>query len=353
MFTRIYKVCGRQCSTAIPPLVKTRGLLAGDFMRILITGGSGYIGSVMTEMMVSQGYEVTVIDNLEVRQTSLLYLFHTGKLKFIYGDVTNEAFIKNHLQMNAYDFIIPLAAVVGFPLSEFKPEYTWMVNHAQIVGILTWKNKGAKIIFPNTNSSYGTTTGTTECTEDSPTNPISTYSITKCEAEKFIVERRVGDEKSEFVVFRLATVFGMSPRMRTDLLVNHFTWKAMHDKSLILFEKKFIRNFIHIRDVGRAFIYAIENWEKMKNQIYNLGHPDYNITKLQLAEMIQEEITDLAIITRDGKKDPDKRNYMISNAKILKTGFKFEYPLDRGIKELIEGYKSMKDTRFKNWDEGN
>jgi len=319
--------------------------------KILITGGCGYLGSVMTEMMIAKGHEVIVVDNVEHGQTSLSHLFHTGKLKFIFGDLTNEAFMQKTLMYEKYDFVIPLGAVVGFPLSEFKPEYTYMVNVQQIMGILAWKHKTAKIIYPNTNSGYGMTDGKKQCTEKSPLNPSSVYGHTKCEAENHIVHHNFGKLDSEFVVFRLATVFGMSPRMRTDLLVNNFVWKAVHDKSLVLFEKNFVRNFVHVRDVARAFIFAIDNWDMMKNNIYNLGHPKYNITKLQLAEMIKKEIPDLEIIYRDGRTDPDKRNYIVSNSKILKAGYRFEYPLDKGIKELIEGYKSMKDTRFKNWDD--
>jgi nucleoside-diphosphate-sugar epimerase len=196
-----------------------------------------------------------------------------------------------------------------------------------------------------TNSGYGDAKGGI-CTEESPLNPTSVYGKTKCDAENLIVKG-----KHDYIIFRLATVFGLSPKMRTDLLVNDFVWRAVHDKSLVLFEHKFLRNFVHIRDVGRAFIFAIDNWNMMKNHIYNLGHPRFNVTKLRLAEMIKKEIPEMVIIIHEGKTDPDKRDYIVSNKKILATGFKFEYPLDKGIKELIEGYKSIKDTKFKNWDD--
>ena len=316
-----------------------------DGMKILVTGSNGYIGSVLCEQLIDAGHSVIAIDNLEHEQNSLAHLFHTGKLKFIHGDVTSDSFMEKTLKNEKYDFIIPLAAVVGFPLSEFKPEYAAMVNVEQICSILAYKHKKAGIIFPNTNSGYGNAKGG-ECTEESPLNPSSAYGKTKCQAERIITANC-----DNYVVFRLATVFGMSPRIRTDLLVNNFVWKAVHDKSLVLFERKFTRNFVHVRDVCRAFIFAIDNWKKMKNNIYNLGHPKFNITKLKLAEMIKKEVPDLEIIFREGRTDPDKRDYIISNAKILATGFKFEYPLDRGIKELIEGYKSMKNTKFQNWDD--
>ena len=314
--------------------------------KILITGGCGYLGSVLCEMLINNGYEILVIDSLEHDQVTLSHLFHTGKLKFIYGDVTNDAFMEKTLKTEKYDYILPLAAVVGFPLSEFKPEYTSMVNVEQICSILAYKNKKSGVLFFNTNSGYGIGEKGKECTEESPLNPISTYGKTKCTAERIILANC-----NNHIIFRLATVFGMSQRMRVDLLVNNFVWKAMHDKSLILFEHKFTRNFVHVRDVGRAVIYAINNWDAMKGEIYNLGHPDANITKLQLAEMIQKEITDLAIIIKEGKQDPDRRDYLVSNSKILKTGFKFEYPLKKGIRELILGYAAMKDRRFQNWDD--
>lgn len=320
--------------------------------KILITGACGYLGQTMVEMMIDKGHDITVIDNLEFQPTNpFFHLFHTGKIHFVFGDVTNKAFLQDYLQNNNFDFIIPLAAVVGFPLSEQKPEYTEMVNFDQICVILRSKNKDAKILFPNTKSGYGQTDGKTECTETQKLKPTSAYGWTKCMAENAIVKRLHGSKKSEFIVFRLATVFGMAPRMRIDLLVNNFVYKAYKDRSLILFEKHFVRNFIHVRDVARAFIYAIDNWDRMKNNIYNLGHPDFNITKIQLAEMIKKELPDLEIIFREGRTDPDKRNYIVSNKKILATGFKFKYPVDKGIKELLEGYKAMKDRRFQNVDD--
>lgn len=313
--------------------------------KILIFGGAGYLGSVLCEQLIHTGHDIIVIDNLDFGQTPLFHLFHTGKLKFIYGDVTNETFMKKILETEDYDYIAILAAVVGFPLSEFKPEYTEMVNVGQVKNILKWKKKEAKILFPMTNSGYGNAGGK-ECTEESPLNPTSTYGKTKCEAEKLIV-----NSESEYVIFRFATLFGCSPRQRLDLMVNHFVWKAVHDKSLILFERRFLRNFLHVQDAARVFLHTIENWDMMKNEIYNVGNDEYNISKLQLAEMIKEEIPDLEIIFREGRIDPDRRDYKVSNAKILATGFFCEYSVPDGIRELIEGYKSMKDRRWQNFDD--
>ena len=313
--------------------------------KILCTGGAGYLGSILCEQLLALGHEVIVIDNLEVGQTPFFHLFHTGKLKFIYGDVTNKAFMKKILETEDYEYIAILAAVVGFPLSSFKPEYTEMVNVGQVKSILKWKKEGTKILFPMTNSGYGNAGGK-ECTEESPLKPTSIYGKTKCEAENLIV-----NSKSEYVIFRFATLFGCSPRQRLDLMVNNFVWKAVHDKSLILFERRFLRNFLHVQDAARVFLHAIDHWDSMHNQIYNVGNDSYNITKLELAELIQKEIPDLVIIEREGKTDPDKRDYRVSNAKILATGFRCKYSVPDGIKELIEGYKSMHDRRWQNFDD--
>jgi len=309
---------------------------------ILVTGGCGYLGSILVEMLVQRGFNVTVVDNLLYSQNALFNLFYTGKLRFIYGDVTNERFIADLLAKNKYDYIFPLAAIVGFPISEIKPEITWLVNHKAIEYILNHR-KDSRIIFPTTNSGYGTTTGETYCTEESPLNPISTYGKSKVAAEKAIME------KGNAICFRLATLFGFSSRMRLDLLVNDFTYKAVNDKTLVLFERKFKRNFAHVRDAARGFLWAMVNWEKMKDKVYNLGHPDCNISKEELALLIKKYVPDLNIFYAEIGSDPDKRNYVVSNERLLSTGFKFNYPLDKGILELIEGYKAFKDFRFKNY----
>lgn len=317
--------------------------MAEEGTNVLVTGGSGYFGSVLVEMLVQRGFNVTVVDNLMYSQNTLFDLFHTGKLEFIYGDVTNEKMMANLLAQRNYDFIFPLAAIVGFPVSEQKPEITWMINHQAIVNMLKHRKKGEKIIFPNTNSGYGTTTGETYCTEESPLNPISTYGRSKVEAEKALMAA------GNAICFRLATLFGFSQRMRTDLLVNDFVLKALTDRSIVLFERTFKRNFLHVRDASRGFLWAMANWERMKDNIFNLGHPDYNISKEELCLLIKKKIPEFNIFHAEIGKDPDKRNYIVSTEKMQKTGFVYKYSMEAGIDELIRGYKAFKDYRFRNY----
>lgn len=314
----------------------------GPKTKVLITGGAGYLGSVLTSMLVARGFDVTVYDNLSYSQNTLFDLFYSKRLKFIYGDVTNKAALAKAVSEGKYDYVLPLAAVVGFPVSELKPEITWMINHEAISTVL--ENRGdARIIFPTTNSGYGSKSGDIRCTEESPLEPISTYGKSKVAAEKAILED--GDS----VCYRLATLFGFSPRMRTDLLVNHFVYKALNDGELVLFERKFKRNFAHVREASRGFLWAMANWEKMKGNVYNLGHPDYNITKEELALLIKKYLPKTNLFFSEIGSDPDKRNYIVSNERLLKTGFDFRYTLDDGIQELIQGYAAFKDYRFKNY----
>ena len=317
--------------------------MAASGTSILITGGSGYVGSILTEMLVMRGFSVTVVDNLAYTQNTLFNLFSSGRLKFIYGDVTDEKLMAKVMREGNFDFIFPLAAVVGFPISEQKPEITWLTNHKAILTILANRKPHQKIIFPNTNSGYGTTTGEVYCTEESPLTPISTYGKSKAEAEKAIMA------SGNAITFRLATLFGFSPRMRTELMVNNFVWKAVTDKGVVLFERSFKRNFLHVRDASRAFLFAMVNWDGMKDSIYNLGHPDYNLSKEELAKLIQKQVPDFNIFYAEIGQDPDKRNYIVSTDKIRKTGFTFKYGLEDGVKELLYGYGAFKDFRFKNY----
>lgn len=324
---------------------KTEGelaALAAAGARVLVTGGSGYLGSILVEMLLQRGVSVTVVDNLSYSQNTLFNLFYTGRLSFLHGDVTNEKFMER-LCASRFDFVFPLAAIVGFPVSEQKPEITWLVNHKAILHLLSHRPAGSKIIFPTTNSGYGATSGDKECTEDSPLIPISTYGKSKVEAERAVAA--AGDSVS----FRLATLFGFSPRMRTDLLVNDFVYKAVHEKSIVLFERKFRRNFLHVRDAARAFLWAMANWEKMKDRTYNVGHPDYNITKEELCGLIKKQVPGLNVFFSEIGSDPDRRNYAVSNRRILGTGFTFRHSLEDGIAELAEGYKAFKDFRFRNY----
>ena len=303
-------------------------------MKILITGGAGYLGSVLTETMLKSGYEVIVLDKLQFNQTSLLSYTYNPKFKFIYGDVRNEKLLEK--LCNEVDVIIPLAAIVGFPACAADPKLAKEINFQQIVNIVKFTNgRGKKILYPNTNSGYGLGTGQLECTEDSPLTPISVYGQTKCDAENFL--RNCTDA----IVFRLATVFGVSSRMRTDLLVNDFTYKAITDKYIVVFEKSFKRNFIHIRDVASAFLFMLENYDKYKNEIFNVGLSDANLSKQELLEKIQSHVKDFAVSYNDYYEDPDKRDYIVSNKKIEDTGWKSEWNLDMGIEELIMAYQMI------------
>lgn len=316
--------------------------MAANGAKVLISGGAGYLGSMLTEMLVQRGFDVTVADNLSYGQSTLFNLFHSGKLRFIYGDVTSEKFMQELLSREKFDFIFPLAAVVGFPVSEQKPEITWLINHSSILTLLKYR-KNSKIIFPTTNSGYGIAGSSQECTEDSPLNPISTYGKSKVAAERSILEA------GNSICFRLATLFGMSQRMRTDLLVNDFVHKAFTEKSIVLFERKFKRNYLHVRDASRAFLWAMLHWDSMKNRVYNVGHPDYNISKEELCALIKKQSPSLNIFFAEIGSDPDKRNYVVSNERLLKTGFIFKHSLEDGIRELLCGYAAFRDYRFKNY----
>jgi nucleoside-diphosphate-sugar epimerase len=302
-------------------------------MKILITGGAGYLGTVITKKMLEAGHSVTAIDTLSFKQIAPLQFTSNPNYNFIFGDVRNVDFLKH--QVGIHDVIIPLAAIVGFPACKADPKLAWEVNFTQIETILDSIGDDHIILYPNTNSGYGIGVGQTECTEISPLNPISVYGESKCAAEKLLLEC------SQAICFRLATVFGTSARMRTDLLVNEFVYKAMTDKYITVFEKHFKRNFIHIQDVANVFLWALENYETMKHNVYNVGLSDANLSKQELLEKIQEYIPDFAISYSDFYEDPDKRDYIVSNAKIEATGWKPQYSLDDGIKELMKTYQVL------------
>jgi nucleoside-diphosphate-sugar epimerase len=303
-------------------------------MKILITGGAGYLGSVITGHMLKEGYKVIVLDKLIFNQTSLLQYTSNNNFKFIHGDVRNEKLLEK--LCNQVDVIIPLAAIVGFPACASEPELAKEINFQQIVNIVKFTNgKGKKILYPNTNSGYGLSTGQSECTEESPLTPISVYGTTKCQAENFL------RTSTDAIIFRLATVFGVSQRMRTDLLVNDFTYKAITDKYIVVFEKTFKRNFIHIEDVANAFVFMLNNYDIYKGEVFNVGLSDANLSKQELLEKIQSHVKDFAVVYDDYYEDPDKRNYIVSNEKIEETGWKPEWDLDRGIKQLIMAYQMI------------
>ena len=302
------------------------------FEKVLITGGAGYLGSVIVDKLLSVGYGVVVLDKLLFNQTSLLQYTSNPNFKFIYGDVRNEELLEKLCK--EVDIIIPLAAIVGFPACASDPQLAKEINFNQIFNIVKFA-KDKKILYPNTNSGYGIGVGQTECTEESPLNQISVYGSTKCEAENFL------RANTSAITFRLATVFGVSPRMRTDLLVNDFTYKAITDKYIVVFEKLFKRNFIHIEDVASAFLFMLENYNKYKGEVFNVGLSDANLSKQELLEKIQSHVKDFAISYNYYYEDPDKRDYIVSNEKIEATGWKPEWDLDMGIKQLIMAYQMI------------
>jgi len=303
-------------------------------MKILITGGAGYLGSVITGKMLSAGHQVTVLDKLIFNQVSLLSYTFSPAFKFIYGDVRNEELLEKLCNEN--DVIIPLAAIVGFPACASDPQLAKEINYNQISNIIKFtEGKNKKILYPNTNSGYGIGEGQTECTEESPLNPISIYGRTKCDAENLL------KENTDAIIFRLATVFGVSPRMRTDLLVNDFTYKAITDKYIVVFEKSFKRNFIHIQDVASVFLFMLENFEFHKGQVFNVGLSEANLSKQELLEKIQTHVDNFAISYNDYYEDPDKRDYIVSNKKVESTGWRPNFTIDMGIKELIMAYQMI------------
>jgi nucleoside-diphosphate-sugar epimerase len=303
-------------------------------MKILITGGAGYLGSVITGRMLEEGHDVVVLDKLLFNQTSLLQYTSNPKFTFIYGDVRNYELLRE--LCTKAEVIIPLAAIVGFPACAADPKLAKEINFDQILNIIKiTKGKGKKILYPNTNSGYGLGEGQLECTEESPLKPISVYGTTKVEAEKYL------KTNTDAIIFRLATVFGVSSRMRTDLLVNDFTYKAITDKYIVVFEKNFKRNFIHIQDVADAFVFMLNNYDTYRGEVFNVGLSDANLNKQQLLETIQGHVTDFAISYNDFYEDPDKRDYIVSNAKIEATGWYPKWSLDAGIAELIMAYQMI------------
>jgi nucleoside-diphosphate-sugar epimerase len=308
-------------------------------MKVLITGGAGYLGSNLTRHLLEAGYTVTVLDNLMYDQVTLLHLFGNPKFQFELGDVRDKKLLQELVGLN--DVIIPLAAIVGMPACKANPELTVAVNYQQVADIVEVLRDDQKLILPNTNSQYGSSDSI--ITEESPFNPLSLYAKTKCDAENTMLANGNG------VSLRLATVFGVSPRMRTDLLVNDFVYKSVVDGYLVLFEAHFKRNYIHVQDIARTFQFVIENYEKCKGQAFNVGLSTANLSKLELAEKIKSHIPSLVIKQDDFKEDFDKRNYIVSNEKLESLGWKPIYDLDYGIKQLISAYKIVINKNNQNF----
>ena len=295
--------------------------------KILITGGAGYIGSMLATQLINEGYFVTVIDLMKYEKNSLNHLFFYNNFKLIQNDVRNLDILKKEVIKS--DVIIPLAALVGAPLCEKNKKLAKLINLDHIKNILKFMKKNQKLIYLNSNSGYGVGRKNSYCDEKSPLNPISLYGRTKVAAEKEACKHK------NFICFRLATVFGYSYRMRTDLLVNFFVKESIEKKVLNIFEPHFRRNFIHVRDVVNAILYSLKNFNKMKNQIYNLGLSTANLTKLQLAKKVKKVNKKLKINLIKNKKDPDQRDYFVSNLKIEKKGFKARLSVDEGINEVF------------------
>lgn len=309
-------------------------------MKILVTGGAGYIGSVLVPELLKVGHKVTVLDNFMYRQNSLLNCCAYDNFDVIRGDARDEGILKPLLEK--VDYIIPLAALVGAPLCNSDKIGAVTTNKNAITSIVKLASRQQRIIIPTTNSGYGIGQKGIYCTEETPLNPITLYGKIKVEAENIVLER------GNSISFRLATVFGVSPKMRIDLLVNDFTYRAVKDRFVVVFQGHFKRNYIHIRDVARAFIHAIDNFDKMKDEAYNVGLSDANLSKLELCAKIKEQVPDFVYLEAPIGEDPDKRDYIVSNEKIEKTGFRPIYSLEMGIKELIKGYKIISNSNYSN-----
>ena len=307
---------------------------------ILVTGGAGYLGSIMVPDLLNAGHKVTVLDNFMFQQASLNHVCNNPNFSIMKGDIRLESVIAPLLKKA--DVVIPLAALVGAPLCNLDPVGATTINHDAITLMIKLLSKEQIVLMPTTNSAYGTGDENNFCTEESPLRPISQYAIEKVGIEKELMQRE------NAISFRLATVFGMSPRMRIDLLVNDFTYRAVTDRFVVLFESYFKRNYIHVRDVSRAFQHAIDNFDKMKGQIYNVGLSEANVSKKELCQVIQRQVPDFKFIDAPIGKDPDQRNYVVSNAKIEATGFQTSVSLDLGIAELIKGYSMLKNSRYGN-----
>jgi nucleoside-diphosphate-sugar epimerase len=309
-------------------------------LKILLTGGAGYIGSVLVKKLLEENYHVTVYDNFLYDQASLNHFCIHNNFFAIKGDVRDEKKIKPLL--SKFDAIIPLAALVGAPLCEFDSAGAKAINKDSIDIILRNISQNQIILMPTTNSAYGSGDANNICDENSKLNPISQYAIDKVEVEKKLMNHQ------NSVSFRLATVFGMSPRMRVDLLVNDFVYRATKDGFIVLFESHFKRNFIHVQDVCDVFILALNNFDKMKNEIYNVGLSDANLSKKDLCNVIKKKIKNFIFFEDSIQKDPDQRNYIVSNKKIEKKGFKPKISLEQGIDELIKGYAMLKIKKYSN-----
>ncbi len=308
--------------------------------RVLVTGGAGYIGCVLVPTLLEAGYDVTVLDRFPDGDAVLAHCCRFDGFTPVKGDARDDAALRRLLARA--DIVIPLAALVGAPLCAQDPIGATTVNRDAIRKLVDLIGRDQRLVFATTNSGYGVGEQGQYCTEESPLRPVSIYGTTKVEAERAILDSGNG------ITLRLATVFGMSPRMRLDLLVNDFTWRAVTDRAVTIFEGHFKRNYIHIRDIARAFLHAIAHYDAMNNQPYNVGLSDANLSKLELCAKIKEHVPQFVYLEAPVGEDPDKRDYIVSNSKIERTGWQAEWSLDRGIRELIKGYTMLRNSRFSN-----
>jgi len=309
-------------------------------VRVLITGGAGYIGSVLVPLLLNDGHEVTVIDNFLYNQTSLLDCCDRRTFKIVNGDVRDSRLLADLVPKA--DAILPLACLTGAPICARDPWTAKAVNFDAVKAISDMLSPSQMMIFPSTNSGYGVGAADLYCDEDTPLRPVSLYGRLKVDLEALLLE------KGNCVTFRFATLFGTSPRMRLDLLVNDFTHRAVADRFVVLFEAHFKRNYLHVRDAARAFVHVMANYDTMKGRPYNVGLSDANLSKLELCELIRRHVPAFNIVTAEIGEDPDKRNYLVSNARIESTGFKPVFGLDAGIEELVKGYTIVKRNEYAN-----
>jgi nucleoside-diphosphate-sugar epimerase len=307
---------------------------------ILITGGAGYLGSVLAPILLQEGFGVTVLDSFIFGQNSLMDCCGQDRFRVIRGDVRNERVLKEALA--SQDIIIPLAALVGAPLCNLDETGAVSTNQTSIESLCRLASPSQMILYPTTNSGYGIGEKGKFCTEETPLRPISLYGTTKVKAEEAVLAR------GNSLTFRLATVFGASARMRVDLLVNDFVYRAVHDRAVLIFEGHFKRNYIHIRDVARAFLHAIANFSSMKGKPYNVGLEEANLSKLELCAKIKAHLPQFTYVEAPIGEDPDKRDYIVSNQRILGTGFRTEWDLDRGIRELIKAFTILRQSKYAN-----
>lgn len=307
---------------------------------VLVTGGAGYLGSILCEHLLAAGYQVTVLDKLLYGQHSLFHLCANPRFEFVFGDAREEALLKR-LVKNA-DVIIPLAAIVGAPACDRDPWLAQSVNLEAIQLLNRLRSPQQLIIYPNTNSGYGTKSGEAFCTEATPLDPISLYGQTKVQAEEELLN------SPNTLTLRLATVFGMSPRLRLDLLVNHFVYAAVTDGYVVIFEKDFKRNYVHIRDVADCFLHCLAHAESMIGRPFNLGLDAANLSKEELALKVKEYVPKFYLHFAPLGSDPDKRNYIVSNQRLREAGFEARRSLDDGIQELLKGYRLLGRAQFKN-----